>query len=115
MASAATETTLVHQATNALSSLLLESERAQSAAAAGHDKYNMATFMVLFLIVTIEVMLVKVVTAEAEQRAADEQHHNSADGNHHNTDDTYEADGFTISAAAAFRASLFDPMDDDPF
>lgn len=33
----------------------------------GQEKYNMATFMVIFLLVTIEVMVIKVVTAESER------------------------------------------------
>lgn len=33
----------------------------------GHENYNMATFMVFFLLITIEVVVVKVVTFEMER------------------------------------------------
>lgn len=46
-----------------LTSLLVESDRVIT----GQEKYNMATFMVIFLLVTIEVMVIKVVTAESER------------------------------------------------
>jgi hypothetical protein len=49
--------------TSILASLLIESDKVVS----GQEKYNMATFMVLFLLITIEVMVVKVVTAETER------------------------------------------------
>lgn len=44
-----------------MSTLFLEADRA-----IGHDRLNMATFMVLFLLITIEVVVVKVVTFEME-------------------------------------------------
>lgn len=33
----------------------------------GQEKYNMATFMVLFLLITIEVVVVKVITSDMER------------------------------------------------
>lgn len=49
--------------TSIISTLLLEGDRVVSA----QEKYNLATFMVLFLLITIEVVLVKVITAEMER------------------------------------------------
>lgn len=46
-----------------ISTLLLEGERVIP----GQEKYNMATFMVLFLLITIEVVVVKVVTSDMER------------------------------------------------
>lgn len=46
-----------------ISSLLIESDKVAS----GQERYNMATFMVLFLLITIEVVVVKVVTTDIEQ------------------------------------------------
>ncbi|KZC06592.1 hypothetical protein WN55_10503 [Dufourea novaeangliae] len=46
-----------------ISTLLLEGEMVVS----GQEKYNMATFMVLFLLITIEVVVVKVVTSDMER------------------------------------------------
>lgn len=46
-----------------ISTLLLEGEKVVS----GQEKYNMATFMVLFLLITIEVVVVKVVTTDMER------------------------------------------------
>lgn len=46
-----------------LSTLLLEGEKVVT----GQEKYNMATFMVLFLLITIEVVVVKVVTTDMER------------------------------------------------
>ena len=43
----------------------------------GHEKYNMATFMLFFLLITIEVVVVKVVTFEMER---DEDSHPEEDG-----------------------------------
>lgn len=51
-----------------ITTLLLESERVIP----GQEKYNMATFMVLFLLITIEVVVVKVVTSDMER---DEESH----------------------------------------
>ena len=45
-----------------VSTLLLEGDRVIP----GQEKYNMATFMMLFLLITIEVVLVKVVTSDPE-------------------------------------------------
>lgn len=47
--------------TSFMSTLLVDGEKS-----VGHDKLNMATFMVLFLLITIEVVVVKVVTFEME-------------------------------------------------
>lgn len=49
--------------TNIISTLLLEGDRVASA----QEKYNLATFMVFFLLITIEVLLIKVVTADLER------------------------------------------------
>lgn len=46
-----------------ISTLLIESDKVVS----GQERYNMATFMVLFLLITIEVVLVKVVTSDMER------------------------------------------------
>ena len=46
-----------------ISTLLLEGEKVVP----GQEKYNMATFMVLFLLITIEVVVVKVVTSDMER------------------------------------------------
>lgn len=51
-----------------IATLLLEAERVVP----GQEKYNMATFMVLFLLITIEVVVVKVVTSDMER---DEESH----------------------------------------
>lgn len=51
-----------------ITTLLLESERVIP----GQEKYNMATFMVLFLLITIEVIVVKVVITDME---TDEESH----------------------------------------
>lgn len=53
-----------------ISTLLIESDKVVP----GQEKYNMATFMVLFLLITIEVVVVKVVIADIEQ---DEDGHSS--------------------------------------
>jgi hypothetical protein len=53
-----------------ISTLLIESDKVVP----GQEKYNMATFMVLFLLITIEVVVVKVVTSDMEQ---DEDSHSS--------------------------------------
>ncbi|OXU29167.1 hypothetical protein TSAR_006035 [Trichomalopsis sarcophagae] len=50
-------------ASSILTSMLLESDRVVS----GQERYNLATLMVIILLVTIEVMVVKVVTAESER------------------------------------------------
>lgn len=47
-----------------ISTLLLEGE---NRVISGQEKYNMATFMVLFLLITIEVVVVKVVTSDMER------------------------------------------------
>lgn len=47
---------------NIISSLLLEGERV----VLGHEMYSMTTFMALFLLITIEVVVMKVVTSEME-------------------------------------------------
>lgn len=60
---------LIHVST-LISSLLIESDKVVP----GQEKYNMATFMVLFLLITIEVVVVKVVTADMER---DEDSHSS--------------------------------------
>lgn len=46
-----------------ISTLLIESDKVVP----GQEKYNMATFMVLFLLITIEVVVVKVVTTDMER------------------------------------------------
>lgn len=46
-----------------LTSMLVDSDRDVT----GQEKYNLATFMVLFLFITIEVMIVKVATADPER------------------------------------------------
>lgn len=46
-----------------ISTLLLEGDKVVP----GQEKYNMATFMVLFLLITIEVVVVKVVTSDMER------------------------------------------------
>jgi len=48
---------------SSLISLLIESDKVAS----GQEKYNMATFMILFLLITIEVVVVKVITSDMEQ------------------------------------------------
>lgn len=53
-----------------ISTLLIETDKVVP----GQEKYNMATFMVLFLLITIEVVVVKVVTSDMEQ---DEDSHSS--------------------------------------
>ena len=54
---------MVFFVTSIINTLLVESDRVIP----GQEKYNMGTFMVLFLLITIEVMVIKVVTAEAER------------------------------------------------
>lgn len=44
-------------------SLFIDGDRVFS----GQEKYNMATFMVLFLLITIEVVVIKVVTSDLER------------------------------------------------
>lgn len=51
-----------------VSTLLTEGDRVVT----GQERYNMAVFMVLFLLITIEVVVVKVVTADWER---DEESH----------------------------------------
>lgn len=46
-----------------ISALLIESDKVVP----GQERYNMATFMVLFLLITIEVVVVKVVTSDMER------------------------------------------------
>lgn len=46
-----------------ISTLLIESDRVVPS----QEKYNMATFVVFFLLIVIEVMVVKVVTSDMEQ------------------------------------------------
>lgn len=46
-----------------ISALLIESDKV----VLGQERYNMATFMVLFLLITIEVVVVKVVTSDMER------------------------------------------------
>lgn len=46
-----------------ISTLLIESDKVVP----GQEKYNMATFMVLFLLITIEVVVIKVVTTDMER------------------------------------------------
>jgi hypothetical protein len=48
---------------SSLISLLIESDKVAS----GQEKYNMATFVILFLLITIEVVVVKVVTSDMER------------------------------------------------
>jgi len=48
---------------SSLISLLIESDKVASS----QEKYNMATFMILFLLITIEVVVVKVVTSDMER------------------------------------------------
>lgn len=43
-----------------ISALLIESDKIVP----GQERYNMATFMVLFLLITIEVVVVKVITSD---------------------------------------------------
>lgn len=51
-----------------ISTLFLEGDKVIPS----QEKYNMATFMVLFLLITIEVVVVKVVTSDLE---SDEDSH----------------------------------------
>ncbi|OAD62667.1 hypothetical protein WN48_07019 [Eufriesea mexicana] len=60
--------TMLVYVSSIISTLLLEGERVVP----GQEKYNMATFMVLFLLITIEVVVVKVVTSDMER---DEESH----------------------------------------
>lgn len=51
-----------------ISTILAEGDRVVT----GQERYNMAVFMVLFFLITIEVVVVKVVTADWER---DEESH----------------------------------------
>lgn len=46
-----------------MSTLLIENDKVVPS----QEKYNMATFVVFFLLIVIEVMVVKIVTADMEQ------------------------------------------------
>lgn len=54
---------MIYVSTYIISTLLIESDKVMLS----QEKYNMATFMVLFLLITIEVMVVKIVTADRER------------------------------------------------
>lgn len=54
---------LIAYVSSLMSTILIENDKIVP----GQEKYNMATFMVLFLLITIEVVVVKVVTADLEQ------------------------------------------------